>query len=375
MTRKISFVACVLLFLAGCRKDIGPIPEEQEPIFQALPDASPKGVYLLNEANMNSNKASLDYVDYTRGIYRRNIYNQANPSVTKGLGDVGNDLLAYGSKLYIVLNTSNKVEVVDLRTAKKLGQINLTNCRYLCAYGGNVYVSAYYAKVNDAGAQNGIVAELDTGSLKIVRQTEVGRQPEELAIVNNRLYVANSGGYSPPDYENSISVVDLNSFSEVKKIPVAINLHRLKADEQGDLYVSSRGDYYTKPSGLYVIDTRTETIKKRFNFATSDLAISGGKAYIYSTAWNAITQKNLISYTTVDTREDEVLPEKFIRDGTDENIKVPYGIEVNPQNGDILITDAGDYVSPGMLYCYSVTGTLKWKVKTGDIPAHFAFVY
>jgi hypothetical protein len=42
---------------------------------------------------------------------------------------------------------------------------------------------------------------------------------------------------------------------------------------------------------------------------------------------------------------------------------------------NIYITDARDYVSPGTLYCLDKNGTFKFKVTTGDIPAHFAFVY
>ena len=52
------------------------------------------------------------------------------------------------------------------------------------------------------------------------------------------------------------------SFKEIKKIDVGINLHRIKIDKRGYLYVSSRGDYYDTPPNLYVIDTRTEKVVK-----------------------------------------------------------------------------------------------------------------
>ena len=56
------------------------------------------GFYLLNEGNMGSNKASLDYYDYSDGTYHRNIYGERNPNEVKDLGDVGNDLKIYGGK-------------------------------------------------------------------------------------------------------------------------------------------------------------------------------------------------------------------------------------------------------------------------------------
>ena len=61
-------------------------------------------------------------------------------------------------------------------------------------------------------------------------------------------------------------------------------------------------------------------------------------------------------------------------DGTDADITVPYGLAVNPENGDILVTDAKDYVTPGRLHCYNRAGVRHWSVTTGDIPGHITFV-
>ena len=54
-------------------------------------------------------------------------------------------------------------------------------------------------------------------------------------------------------------------------------------------------------------------------------------------------------------------------------VKKPYGLSVNPVSGDIYITDAGNYVTPGWLYCLRPDGTQRWRQRTVDIPAHFAF--
>ncbi|KQC00998.1 YncE family protein [Pedobacter sp. Hv1] len=369
----LKYLGVFILFLTSCRKEPQPLPAEVSRV-EPDPNAVIKGFYLVNEGNMNMNKASLDYLDLVNGVYTRNLYNQVNPEATKGLGDVGNDIAIYGSKLYIVVNISNKVEVLNAKTGKRLGQINITNCRYVTFNKGKAYVSAYLGKVGDPTAPNGMVAEIDTTSLTINRTVEVGRQPEEMAIVNNKLYIANSGGYSPPHYESTVSVIDLDSFKEVKKIEVAINLHRLKADRYGDLYITSRGDYYTIPSKLLVLDTQTDQVKKVFNIAASNLTIDDDLAYIYSTEWNYIEGKNKISYNMIDTKNEILLDRKFITDGTEKNIKVPYGIAVNHANKDVYVTDAKDYVTPGKLHCYNALGKLKWSVTTGDIPAHIAFV-
>ncbi|WP_449440390.1 YncE family protein [Pedobacter steynii] len=371
----LGILVAFLGLTVSCRKDLKPVPEQRETLLPPDPSAQVKGFYIVNEGNMNMNKASLDYLDYTTGIYRRNIYNEVNPEIVKGLGDVGNDIAIYGSKLYVVVNVSNKVEVLDVKTGKRIKQINITNCRYITFNNGKAYVSAYLGTVGDPNAPQGIVAQIDTATLTEVKRVDVGRQPEEMAVVGQKLYVANSGGYSPQKYERTVSVIDLNSFTVTKQIDVAINLHRLKADKYGDLYVTSRGNYYDIPSKMFVIDTKTDQVKKTFNIAVNNLAIDGDVAYYYGSEWNYNEAKYTITYGMLNVKDEVLLDKQFITDGTDKAITIPYGIAVHPITKDVLVTDARNYVSPGTLYCFDPAGKKKWSVTTGDIPAHFAFVY
>lgn len=387
----IFFIIAALfsMLLTGCRKDDIILPAEEEqlpPQEETTPeeeeDTPPEsvttiaGFYLLNEGNMNMNKASLDYFDYTTGKYRRNVYGEANPDATLGLGDVGNDIGIYGSKLYTVINASNKLEIMDVATTKRLGVIEIKNCRYITFANGKAYVSAYDGEISiGQNSPNGFVAEIDTTLLTINRRVEVGRQPEELAVVEGKLYVANSGGYSPPNYETTVSVVDINSFEVINSIEVAPNLHRLKATQSGDLYVSSRGDYYQIPSQLFVIDTKKDKVKNSFDIPTNNLTIVGDTAYIVGSAFSNETFEWEIDYRMIDIKKEELLEGSFLPESVSNEIEMPYGLAVDPLSKDIYITDARDYVSPGTLYCIDQNKAVKFTVKTGDIPAHFTFVY
>lgn len=372
-----SLLAISIMLLVGCR-------EEYEILYSSQTKTSVeqentgnlKGFYLLNEGNMGSNKASLDYFDFSTGVYHRNIYAEANPTVVKELGDVGNDVQIYGSKLYAVINVSNYIEVMDAKTAKHIGKIEIPNVRYIQFHDGKAYASSYVAPVVfDQNARVGYVAEIDTATLKVLRTVNVGYQPEELAIANSKIYVANSGGYMFPNYDRTVSVIDLETFKEVKKIDVAINLHRVRATKYNELIISSRGDYYNTPSKLYFIDLETENVTESLNMAVSNLDIVGDSAYIYSVEWNHNTKRNTITYGIFNIKTKEIVSRNFITDGTDKDIIIPYGVKVNPMNRDIYVTDAIDYVTPGTLFCYNKFGKLKWKVDTGDIPGHFAFLY
>ena len=371
------FLAGVFL-LSSCRDD----EEEIIPsvITQVIPSNSVsgsgpiKGFFLLNEGNMGSNKVTLDYLDYTTGKYHKNIFPERNPSVVKELGDVGNDIQIYGNKLYAVINASNMVEVMDVNTAKHIGTVSIPNCRYIIFDKGYAYVSSYAGKIEiDPNARLGYVAKIDTATLQILDSCTVGYQPEEMVIAGNKLYVANSGGYRVPKYDNTVSVIDLNNFKEIKKITVAINLHRMKIDRNANIYVTSRGDYKNIPSNTYVIDPRKDIVTDILNFPASQLYLCGDSLYAYSSEYSKITQKYTITYAIYDTRKKRIVTRNFITDGTEKSIEIPYALAVNPQTKEIYISDAKDYITPGTLYCFTPDGKKKWEVTTGDIPAHIVF--
>ena len=162
------FILFGLLFaLLGCR-------EEYEILYASQTQTEVgaqrmgvlKGFYLLNEGNMGSNKAELDYFDFARGVYHRNIYAEANPTVVKELGDVGNDIQVYGSKLYAAINVSNYIEVMDAHTAKHIGSVEIPNVRYIGFHGGKVYATSYVTPGSRSKLLGWDVAEIDTATLR-----------------------------------------------------------------------------------------------------------------------------------------------------------------------------------------------------------------
>lgn len=373
--KKFIYLLFSMLLFTACREDDEIfIPESinvSTPQFTSI-----TGFYLLNEGNMGSNKSTLDYYDCTMGVYTRNIYGNANPDVPKEMGDVGNDIAIYGNRLYAVINCSNKVEVMDVATAKRIGQIDIPNCRYIKFHKGYAYVTSYAGpvEINPDYQQIGYVAKVDTASLKVVDRCLVGFQPDGLEIMGDKIYVANSGGYIVPNYENTVSVIDINTFEEVEQIEVAVNLHYVVADNHGCLWISSRGDYYETPSRLYCFDVGKKRMITSLDVPVSDMYIQGDSIYVVSAGWSHITSSYNVTYSIVDVNLKTEVTDNFITDGTDAKIKMPYGIAVNPITKEIYVTDAKNYVNPGTLYCFGNDGKLKWSVRTGDIPAHFAFV-
>lgn len=383
-----SWFLALLCFLAlgmqSCRDGDTVISSEPEDTGSKAEKGDIMGLYLLNQGNMGSNKATLDFLDLSGDngeniIYHRNIYSERNPNEIKELGDVGNDIKIYGSKLWMVINCSNKVEVADAYTCKKVAKIDIPNCRYLAFDGGYAYVSAYVAPVSmRQDAEVGAVYKVDTLAMKVVDKVTVGYQPDELAVVHGKLYVANSGGYRNPNYDRTVSVIDLKTFKEERKIDVAINLHRCRADKYGQLWVSSRGDYKEVPSRLYWLKPNAAGLMEKggeLEVPVSNMCIVGDSLYYIGVQWNETSKKNSIEYGIVNVSQHKVIAHSLSSAPEIQSIEMPYGIIVNPLKRDFYLMDAKNYVSSGELLHFKADGTFDWRVWTGDIPAEASFVY
>lgn len=375
--RKISYILLIVsLLFSSCRKDELIFVSDSSAVSIPVQLENIQGFYLLNEGNMGMNRATLDWFDYETGLYTRDIFAERNPAIPRELGDVGNDLKIYGTKAYATINASNFIEVFDVATGKHIKQIHVPNCRYLAFADGKVYVSSFSGKIEtNPNAEIGFVAEIDTIALQVRRKVEVGYQPEEMAIRGNKLYVANSGGYREPHYDTTVSVVDLLTFTEIKKIEVAPNLHRMQVDRRGDIYVSSRGNYKDIPPNLYVIDSAVDEVKQKLDLPVSNMTLDEDQLYYYASAYKTNTNTNEVSLGILDTNTKQIIRSSLSTDGTEKKILMPYGIAVNPETKEIFVTDAQDYIGNGYIYCFSSQGELKWKTMAGNIPAHLAFTH
>ena len=378
----LSLALSLTLAFSSCRDEHLIVYAEKEDTGKEAVVSDIVGMYVLCEGNMGSNKCTLDYLDLSGNTptvhYWRNIYAERNPSVVKELGDVGNDIKIYGSKMWIVVNCSDKVEVVRADNCQRIGQVDIPNCRYVTFDGPYAYVSSYVGPVDlNAEAQIGMVYQVDTLTLEVTKTVTVGYQPEEMAVIDGKLYVANSGGYIAPIYDHTVSVIDLQTFKEERKIDVGVNLHRCRADKYGQLWVTSRGNYINRKATMYWLEPRGTTYEVigSLPYAVSDMCIVGDSLYYFGSEWSETEQRNTISYGIINVRTHELVTNKLSDAPEVAAMRMPYGIIVNPQERDFYLMDAKNYVSSGELLHFHADGTFDYKVRTGDIPAHATFVY
>lgn len=378
-------LAIALVAAAGCRKEdtLRFLPGENgEPSDYEVVDAAvnasaePSGIYLVNQGNQGSNKARLDFLNFHNGFYIRDVFTEYNPEVVKGLGDTGNDVQVYKGKVFVVVNGSHKVEIMDAYSMKRLAQVDVPNCRFIAFDGNHAYVTSYVAKDKESlKTQKGALYCIDLDTYKVTGQVTVGYQPEQLVIMDGKAYVANSGGYVA-GYDDTVSVVDLKSMKVEYDIKVAVNLELMLVDADGVIWVSSRGNYIDVSSTLNYLVKKGDKYELggSVNVPVSSMAMAGDKIYVIGLTYIPPTWKPTTTYNIVNVKTRELESGSFITDGTESDIATAFTVTVNPGNGDIYVTDAKDYVSSGTLHCYTGSGKHKWSVRTGDIPARIAFL-
>lgn len=321
------------------------------------------GIYILNSGKMGNNNASLSFYNMDTQKMDPDAFQRRNE---RGLGDTANDMIVYGSKMYIAVYNSNVIEVTDLK-GKSIKQIQSSGDpllpRYFTSYEGKVYVSLY----------DGYVGRLDTTSLEIEEKVKVGRNPEQLVVANRKLYVANSGGldYSTPlGYDKTVSVVDVETFTENKKIEVVLNPVCLTTDNQGDVYLVSMGDYGAIPNTFQRIDSNTDEVETVTETNATEFASTGDKLYMlysqYDANWN-----QTISFISYDAIHEKVLSTNFITDGT--TIAKPYKMGADPVTGSVYVT-ASDYKNNGDVYAFDADGKKLFQYEAGLNPVRALYV-
>ncbi|KAA6349348.1 hypothetical protein EZS27_003259 [termite gut metagenome] len=340
------FLLCMLLNACDDMEDINETPgKENYPL-----ESGTAELYILCEGLFNLNNSSLAHYTFGSNAIVTDYFRQIN---RRGLGDTANDMAIYGSKLYIVVNVSSQLEIVDLKTGRSLNRIPFTTengssrqPRHIVFDKDKAYICSF----------DGTVARIDTASYRMEAQIRVGRNSDGICVQNNKLYVSNSGGLDSPNYDNTVSVVDIPSFTEIKRIMVGDNPGKICADAYGDVYVAVRGNPAGNNQSFIRIDSRTDNIADSYTDRVINFAIDNEVAYLCNYDYN--TKSSQIKVFDIQT--ETVLRENFITDDT--KITTPYGINVNPYNGNVYITDACNYTVTGDVLCFNPQGKLQFRL-------------
>ena len=320
------------------------------------------GVFVLNEGNFQFSNASLSFYDPEVDTVTNNLFYKVNNAP---LGDVAQSMALSNGQLYIVVNNSNYIYKVNASTmvcdtTKPFKLTDFYSPREMHIVAPN---KAYVTDI--MGTKLWIVNPQD---MRHAGSIEMGKSTEKMVQVGNELYVSNWSNYYVPGMEkNSVQVVDVNNDVKVAEITVGKEPNCLAVDKSGHVWVLCEGATWEvdgENPTLWEIDPMLKTATKRYEFE--------GTAMILKS--NALGDGLYLFFNNEVRRFDiatMALSESF-------RIAAPeggtfYNMAVNPQNGDLYVTDAKNYLMNGIVYRYSSDGVRLASFEAGIIPSAMLF--
>ncbi len=252
------------LFLA-CSKDDSVTPPTDSPL-QSKYD----GVYIINEGLYGQNNSSISFINLTDNVVNNTIYEDANNG--KSLGDTGNEMEIFGNKGYIAVDNSNKIEIINLDTFESVGFIDLgigSSPRDVVIIDSTLgYVTSLYTEK---------LIKFNPATKQVIKSISVGKYPEAAVYANGKIYVTNSGFGA----ENTVSVIDITTDSEIAKLKVGFNPRFAhKADDQ-TVYVVCTGQFdAVGKGGIYKIVNTSVTDSVIINYNPGESCLTSNTTMV-----------------------------------------------------------------------------------------------
>lgn len=243
-----------------------------------------------------------------------------------------------------------KENTTDNGTPSGSEKINVETPRSLVmGSDGNLYVTCYYPRC---------VARYNPSEKKVSAYCELGDyQPEGIAEINGKLYIA-SGYISDENYntsyDNKIYVVDMSSLKVLETIVVGLNPAKVKKLDNNHIVYNTLGNYDNDPGGLWVMDVNSKQISQ-MDVNLYNFDVYNGDIYGYTSIYGATP----LAFYKVDGTSHQSSTIGINWSASDN----PYGIAVNPYNGNIIVTSDGNYTAMGDCHIYNSDGS----VRTGGI--------
>lgn len=300
-----------------------------------------QGFFVLCEGGFNYNNARLDYFSNSE-IYSDVFYKKNGIKV----GDVLQSSTLYKDKMFLVINNSGKIIVVNPATMEILHEITgLNSPRYL------LVVDSNRALVSDLYANR--ISVLNLHTYEVISQIEISTWTEKMLLFNNRIYV------SCPD-NKYMRILDATTLTVIDSIDAGFGTHSLALDANENLWILSWGkSSIAQNAKLTQFHPVSNSIIKSLGFAMSQAPTRlssdelGNNLYFINTH---IFKMNI---------NDSVLPATPIISATDDQNF--YGF--NLYEDKYIVMDAKDYNSSGEMHIYNSTGTLLNSYSTGINPS------
>jgi YVTN family beta-propeller protein len=325
-------------------------------------DEKPKGkfqtgVFVVNEGNLNSANGTVSHFNLTTKETTQDLFGTINTG--KALGDIVQSMTIDGDQAYIVINNSNKLQVVNANTFVEDYTIaDLALPRYFTTFNGKGYVTEWVDFLSQ-----GRVSVIDLQSHEVTTNITTDYGAECIVALNNKLFVSNN-------FSNTVSIIDPADNSVEKTLEVGPSPAGFAVDAQNKLWVISSGsydfDYNPQNDGKLVqIDPANNTILKTIELnknVSASLGINKAGSQLFYFSGTDVYR--------LDVSAAEAPAAPFI-----EGTKAFYALGVDRQTDLIYLSDAKGFAANGTVYRYNGDGTELDSFTAGIGPNGFVFKY
>lgn len=315
------------------------------------------GVFIINEGNFGSGNGSLSFLNFDSLKIYNDIFYSAND---RPLGDVPLSMNFFEDEIWLIINNSAKIEVMDNSDLSSLFVITgFSSPRFLLKISDEkAYLSDLYS------------SEISILNLKS-KQTEgsipIGRSSEQLVLAGGKVFAAFWSNFKFPDLENNqLMVIDPQTDALADSVLVGKEPNSMVLDAAGKLWVLCSGGFIAEEfPTLHRINPHsleTEIVLTFGDIQTSpsSLCINGTGDTLYFLNQGVYQMPVLQDH----------LPETPL---IAQSGRLFYTLGVDPKSSDILLSDAIDYQQRGVVFQYSSQGDLKGTYFAGIIPGRFVF--
>jgi len=305
----------------------------------------PKGIFVVNEGPFGGT-GTISWHNPDTGETQDSLFEKANNGAV--LGQFVQSLCFHNGKGYIVVNGANRVVVVDIKTFKYLDTIGgLAQPRFFLPLDSN---TAYISQWGSDGL-TGSVVKVNLSTNEVVKTIATGRGPEKMVRANDRVYVANSGGYGKDSTLTEILI--LNDASQILPLSGGINPSSLvwnKQQSPSKLFYVCKG---------YYLDLMQKGLLNFFNNAgpgievpptSDDLVLDEDSGEMYF-----IGAGNVYKVSP-----DLNLTQIFAQNA--------YGLGYDADQDLLYCADAKNFSTAGEVYIYKTNGTKIGSFRTGVGP-------
>ncbi|MBV8328744.1 hypothetical protein [Chryseobacterium sp.] len=257
------FAFTLLLGIASCSSDNN---VDDNTVFYG------NGFLIANEGKYGTPSAEVTFVTPDLALKQDNIFSFNNGGAK--LGDVLQSISVYGDKAYLLLNNSNKIQIVNRGDFKANGEITaqLNNPRYMAFANNNIYVT------NDKYQGDKYVSIYKVSDRSFVKKITFTDAVERIVEAQGNIFVQNASF----GFGNKITMINTstNDIQTTITLPNG-NINKIIANNQ-NVYAVAAG---TTDSYIYQISgtgniTKTTTLTGIAN--AKNLEISNGKYYFTS---------------------------------------------------------------------------------------------